>query len=441
MARKRLHPSTQSTGPSHPGRKTKPSGSKPQKVTDAPYPLLEAFIAAKRGVPGAAETYRFHRERLDRLNDPDTPWEQRLKALEELEADGWKRWVEWPRLKHDLKFRGKEWQIPISSDQLKHLGTLHENEWLAYVAAIFHQWCEAHPELKDRILQDFEAMWPLSAQVACQVWAKDPAYSQWLMENIVKPAVYRVELSAASEASVYAIKWVPPVRKNAEAPATPKTREDLRCQGYSDLLGRIIPQHIKHIECSLVAYWRKALQYELWRHLAKERREYRVETLRRRPPHRWAKLSQAEQAEATREEWAMLKPKECRGEGPPTEDIHRDDASSADKSDEAVPVDEVVKSTARLQAAMADEEALSAASEDGAAAQEASEDLPVALDEIRRLLPRGAQQVLLLRYKAAEKGRKITQKQLARKLRQSLRTIQGYDRMIREAITDHRHRT
>ena len=122
--------------------------------------------------------------RLAKLNSPDTPWDQRLMLIEEIKPElGGLR--EWPAMERDWKYAGKEWQIPIPSEDLKRLDSLEGRAYSDARAMIVRAWLESHPGLQARILADTSSLHFVVVWAACQVWTKDEEYARWLMSKIV----------------------------------------------------------------------------------------------------------------------------------------------------------------------------------------------------------------------------------------------------------------
>lgn len=243
----------------------------PREVDGSSSPLLQALIAAKRkGTARAEQRYGLLKERLDRLQDPDTPWPERLQLIEKLERKGWAQYEDWPRLKRRFKYGGREWRIPISRDQLAQLDALEDaQDWKAYsdfLAKIIREHFQQHPELSERILADIESLHYFGAWVACQLWGRDERYSQWLMEKIVSKALGRI-----------GARNLPALFRHT----LPKkhTKEDLRQAAYLHLISKVILPHVHLVKGRLDAYWRGCVNKYV---LTELRRERRIHQLKRK---------------------------------------------------------------------------------------------------------------------------------------------------------------
>lgn len=211
---------------------------------DSASPLLETLLAAiQRKTQEAEDAYRFHRDRIDKLSDPHTPWEERLRLIDELEGAGWAAYKEWPQLKMRWKYGGKEWRISFTEAEWQQLDTLEGEAYSKYLAEIVRCHLERHPEFKGRILADAQALYFLVVWAACQLWAKDEAYGRWLMDEIVRKALGDLRLP---------INLTRPDQESCGV----LLNEDLPHQAYVHLVSGVISPSIRFVEERLDAYWR-----------------------------------------------------------------------------------------------------------------------------------------------------------------------------------------
>jgi RNA polymerase sigma factor (sigma-70 family) len=223
-----------------------------------PSPLIAARVAAARarGTSHAEEVsqrYEALRERIDRLNSPDTPWEERLSLLRELEAAGWGKLPYWASLRRSWLHRGAEWRIPISDEdctRLEELGKAGGDPaaWREAVAGVLRAWYERDAALAGQILHDPDGVWFLSAWVACRVWAGTEEYASFLLGHVVGPAL----------ADVKAEPTLPLLLNPDQSTASPLMA--LTHEGYIGLLETIEGTIHQIAEGHLLPYWRVAVK-------------------------------------------------------------------------------------------------------------------------------------------------------------------------------------
>ena len=105
--------------------------------------------------------------------------------------------------KRRLSFRGKEYLMPISSEELEHLGTLGKKEWCDYFGEIMRSWLEAHPQMRERIIANVEHLWTFTVWIAFQIWWRDLEYTSWLWDKVVLPEAKKIRVPASFKASLY----------------------------------------------------------------------------------------------------------------------------------------------------------------------------------------------------------------------------------------------
>ena len=376
-----------------------------QRVASVVEFLISIRAAALRGDPDAVEKYREIRKQIDKLSDPDTPWEERQRILGDMEKDGWHKAEDWPQRKRDWKFKGKEWQIPMSSEQLEHLETLKNPKWGAFLGDIVHTWLEAHPELKVRILEDIESLYFVTVWIACRMWGRDPGFSSWLTDAIVRKATRPIRVPADSiERTIYF----------PEKPHDP--REALLSGGFIHL-SELIAARVYYVYGRLDAYWRTAVRNYLKRHLG----------IGKRRPRSQASIEQP--SEGSRQEWHGLDRTHLRqlrpGQAPEDEP-----SSKAEAGDEPTSLVGIVGDFSSLRTSAPPTDEIEDTT--GLQAYSRAEAETFAQELKERLSPHG-QRILVELHEASIQGKTLTNPEIAGILHIPLRTVERERQKIKKA--------